>query len=109
MEPFVIGSAVLALALAYVAFPVALHVYRRIRGPRFVICPETGGSAEVELGAARAALGAAAGKQWLRVARCGRWPGKQACDQGCLRGIDSGFAESHWLLVPNEARRRPQA
>ena len=74
MEPLVIGSAILALALAYVAFPVALHAYRRIRGPRFVLCPETATSAEVALGAARAGIGAAAGRRWLRVARCGRWP-----------------------------------
>lgn len=99
MEPLMIIGALLTLGVAYVLVPVALHTYRRIRGPRFVICPETDRSTEIQLGAVRAGLGAAVGRRWLPVKKCGRWPERQACDQRCLDRIDTTWAQDHWLLV----------
>ena len=103
MEPLLIIAAVLALGAAYVLFPVALATYRQMRSPRFVICPETERSAEIELGGVRAGLGSAIGASWLRVTACGRWPARKGCDQRCLEGVDTRWAEDHWLLVRQPA------
>jgi hypothetical protein len=107
MEAFTIVGAVLALAVVYVLVPVALGTYRRLRGPRYVVCPETDRCTEVSLGGIRAGLGSAAGGRWMRVSGCGRWPEKKGCDQRCLAGIDAAWAAEHWLLVRNRAEPRP--
>ena len=63
----------------------AWRTWRRYRGDRIVMCPETGLSARVRLDAAHASTTALfAGNAATRVERCSRWPGRECCDQSCL-------------------------
>jgi hypothetical protein len=78
-------AAVVALGAVYVLLPVAAGTYRKMRGPRFVTCPETLQPTRIELDAKRAALMSTFGKDEPRVAKCARWPEHHDCDQGCLK------------------------
>jgi len=75
-----------AIGFFYVVVPVALAVNRRFRGPRTVVCPETGGAAEIELDAWHAAVTAMPGPPRLHVAACTRWPERARCRETCLTG-----------------------
>lgn len=76
------------LGVLYVAFPVAVTTYRRLRGARTVTCPATHAAAEIELDAAEAALTAATGQPDLHVRRCSHWPERERCGQECLAQVD---------------------
>ena len=77
-------AAIVALGAVYVLLPVAAGTYRRMRGPRTVMCPETLQATAIELDAKRAALRSAFGDVKPKVAKCARWPEHQDCDQECL-------------------------
>lgn len=58
--------------------------YLRIRGKRVVTCPENREAAEVDVGAAKAAMGAG-----FRLTDCTRWPERESCGQECLAQINA--------------------
>jgi hypothetical protein len=76
---------ILALAALFVLLPVVTDTFIRNRNRRSVTCPETKGSAEVDIDAKRAALSSAIGRPLLRVKNCTLWPMRRDCDQECLR------------------------
>jgi hypothetical protein len=76
---------VIALGSYFVVGPVVLDTYRRYRGRKTVICPETGQIAEVDLKAATASAISALGKNWVRVKWCSLWPRKKGCEQECVK------------------------
>jgi hypothetical protein len=84
----VVVGAVIALAVAYVAVPVALDAYRRYRGTKMVTCPETGMPAQIEVDAKDAAIAAALGRPHVEVARCTHWPDREYCGQECLQQLE---------------------
>ncbi len=73
------------IPLAFVLF----RSYRKFRGPRVVVCPETAEPVAVEVDAMKAALGSVAGEPELRLSSCTRWPERQDCGQQCLAEIAS--------------------
>jgi hypothetical protein len=81
-------TAIVVLAFAYVAIPVALAAYRRYRGVRRVECPATGTPAEIEIDALTAAVSAAAGPPLVDVTRCTHWPEREDCGRECLAQIE---------------------
>jgi hypothetical protein len=84
-EAVAVIAPILALAVLYVALPVFAATYRRFRGPRTVICPETGNAAVIRLDARQAALNATLGSPPdLQIADCQHWPKRQHCDRSCL-------------------------
>ena len=88
MNPiFLLIAGVVVLGSIYVIAPVLNDTYRRYRGRKTVICPETGQIAEVDLKAKQASLFSALGKQWIRVRWCSLWPRKKGCAQECVKTI----------------------
>ena len=73
MTLLLVFAAVLVLSCVPLAY-VIVRNYRRFRGPRVVLCPETITPEEVEVGALRAAWGAARDDLQLRLTSCSRWP-----------------------------------
>lgn len=92
-SPMLVILAVIALGALYVVLPVVSGAYRRYRGVKRPVCPETGEAAEVTLDARHAAVTAAFGQPDLQVTGCSRWPERHGCDQGCAAGI-AGVAAS---------------
>lgn len=70
-------------------FFVLFRSYRKFRGARVVVCPETAEPVAVEVSAMKAALGSVAGEPELRLSSCTRWPERQDCGQQCLAEIAS--------------------
>jgi hypothetical protein len=87
MTLLLVFAAVLVLSCVPLAF-VIVRNYRRFRGPRVVLCPETITPEEVEVGAVRAAWTAARGDLRLRLTSCSRWPERGECGQRCLTQIE---------------------
>ena len=85
---FLILAAVFVVSCVPLAFVLAGN-YRRFRGPRVVLCPETITPEAVEVGAGRAAWTAARGDLEFRLASCSRWPDRRTCSQRCLTQIES--------------------
>ena len=83
MNPWLVLSAVLALALAYVALPVAIAGFRQWRRPWRLTCPRAGSVAQIRVGAARAAFGEVFGRR-PEIDRCSLWPELLGCRQECL-------------------------
>jgi hypothetical protein len=85
----------LSLAALYMGFRAirGFHLYRMVRGPLLVICPETTRSALVELAAGTMAVERIAGGLSFQVKQCSRWPERQDCGQDCLRKIEGRFPE----------------
>jgi hypothetical protein len=75
-----------AIAFFYVVVPVAYDVYRRMRGRRTVVWPETGLPEEIEIDAWHAAATAVPGPPRLHVGACSRWPEHADCKEECLAG-----------------------
>ena len=68
---------------------LALAAYRRYRGTRVVVCPETRKYVAVEVDARRAAATATdEGGPQLVLASCTRWPERADCDQACVAQIE---------------------
>jgi hypothetical protein len=81
---FVLAGALFAAARR------ALAAFRRYRGKRVVVCPETGKYVAVEVDSVHAA--ATAGEEEgpeLRLRSCARWPERADCDQDCVRQIEA--------------------
>jgi len=87
MTLLLVFAAVLVLSCVPLAY-VLVRNYRRYRGPRVVLCPETITPEEVEVGALRAAWGAARDDLQLRLTSCSRWPERRKCGQRCLTQIE---------------------
>lgn len=85
-------AAIVALGAVYVLLPVVAGTYRRLRGPKFVTCPETHQPTRIEVDAKRASLMSAFGKEEPKVTKCARWPEHRDCDQECLEEVRSGAA-----------------
>ena len=82
---FLLIAGIIALGLYYMVAPVMLSAYRRYRGRRTIICPETDQIVEMQLKAGRASVMTAFGKQDLRVKWCSLWPGRKSCAQECVK------------------------
>ena len=82
---FLLIIGVVTLGSYFVIFPVVAATYRRYRGRKTIICPDTGEIAEVNLKAATASAASALGKNWVRVKWCSLWPRKKGCAQECVR------------------------
>ena len=83
--PWITIAAIVSLGGLFVLLPVVLHAFQRYRYKRVVKCPETGGLAEVDVDAPRAALSSAFGRVRLRVKNCTLWPKRRGCRESCLR------------------------
>ncbi len=82
---FLLIAGVIALGLYFVVAPAVLSTYRRYRGRRTIICPETDRIVERELKAGRAGIMAALGKEELRVKWCSLWPSRKGCAEECVK------------------------
>ena len=78
-------AGVIIIGLYFVVAPAVLSSYRRYRGRRTIICPETDQIVEMELKAGRAGVMAALGKQDLRVKWCSLWPRRKGCAEECVK------------------------
>ena len=77
------------IGLVGVYFSVmALRNYRKFRGERVIICPETKRPAAVDLDLGHVALTGLGGVPDLRLSDCSRWPEREDCGQECLRQIE---------------------
>jgi hypothetical protein len=85
----VLAAGLAALLLAFVFGGRLLAAWRRYRGTRVVVCPESRELVAVEVDAAHAARSAAAGRPDLRLDACTRWPERAGCGQECLGQIES--------------------
>ena len=84
-HPFLLISAIVGVAIAYVLAPYSVAVYLDQRRARRVRCPATGASAEIRLAAPRAAITAPLHDlPVLGVRACSEWPGHAGCSQTCL-------------------------
>lgn len=87
-----IWIAYLLLYSAYLAAARAVRAYRKFRGAKVVVCPETRRHVAVELDTRHAASTAAASDvPELRLRSCTRWrDGERAadCDQDCLWQVE---------------------
>jgi hypothetical protein len=91
---FLLIAGVVVLGGMYVVAPVVSYTYRRYRGRKTVVCPDTGQIAEVELKAKQASLLSALGKDWVRVRWCSLWPRKKGCAEKCVETIGNRREES---------------
>jgi hypothetical protein len=82
---FLLIAGVVMLGLYFVVGPAVLNTYRRYRGRRTIICPETDQIAEMEIKAGRAGVMAAFGKRDLRVKWCSLWPRRNGCAEECIK------------------------
>jgi nucleotide-binding universal stress UspA family protein len=83
MNPWLILSAVLALALVAVVVPVALEAFREWRRPWRLTCPRTGLLAQIRVATVHAALAEVVGRQ-PAIERCSLWPPLAGCRDECL-------------------------
>ena len=82
---FFLIAGVIIIGLYFVVAPAVLSTYRRYRGRKTIICPETDQIVEMELKAGRAGVMAALGKQDLRVKWCSLWPRRKGCAEECVK------------------------
>ena len=82
---FLLIAGAVTLGLYFVVGPAVSSTYRRYRGRRTIICPETDQIAEMEIKAGRAGIMAALGKYDLRVKWCSLWPRRKGCAEECLK------------------------
>jgi nucleotide-binding universal stress UspA family protein len=83
MNPWLILSAVVMLALLSVVAPVAAAALREWRRPWRLTCPRSGELAQIRVGAAHAALAEVLGRR-TQIDRCSLWPERALCGQECL-------------------------
>ena len=82
---FLLIAGVASLGAYFVIRPVVADSYRRYRGRKTVICPDTAEIAELELNAGTASAISALGKRWVRVKWCSLWPRRKGCRQECVQ------------------------
>ena len=83
--PWITTAAIVSLGALFVLLPLAIHTFQRYRHKRVVKCPATGGLAEVDIDAPRAAFSSLWSKTLLRAKNCTLWPKRKGCGEGCLR------------------------
>ncbi len=83
--PLILVAAIMALGGLYVLLPLVVHTFQRYRDKRLMTCPETGGTAEVNIDAQRAAYSSAFGRPLLNIKNCTLWPKKKGCDEDCVK------------------------
>jgi len=81
---FLLIAGVIVVGLYFVVAPVVVSTYRRYRGRRTIICPETDQIAEMAIKAGHAGVTAAFGKPRLRVKWCSLWPSRKGCAEECV-------------------------
>lgn len=91
---FFLLFSVTLLGTVYVIVPVMSDTYRRYRGRKTVICPETGQIAEVDLKATQASVFSAIGKQRVGISWCSLWPRKKGCAEECVENIGGRHFQS---------------
>jgi len=82
-HPWAVLGGLALIAVVFVLAPVMGGVYLRLRGKRWVRCPETDLPAAVGPDAGYAALTAAFGEARVRVKSCTLWPRRAGCAQRC--------------------------
>ena len=88
----VVGTVYLlsAVAIAMIVCVTAFFLLRmflkfvHFRGPRQVLCPETGSIAIIRINALRAAVSGAITDPDLCVSACSLWPERQGCREDCV-------------------------
>lgn len=83
--PLITIIAITLLGLFYVTLPIVADAFLRYRKKRVLSCPETGGLAEVDIHAPRAAFTSLLGQPRLRVKNCILWPERKGCGESCLK------------------------
>jgi nucleotide-binding universal stress UspA family protein len=83
MNPWLVLSALVVIALLYVAVPVAVAAFRQWHRPWRLTCPSAGMVAQIRVGAARAAVAEVFGRP-PDIDRCSLWPELVGCRQACL-------------------------
>ncbi len=76
-------------ALLLIGGGIVLYNYLRLRGARFVKCPENQKTEAVQVNEVSAALHACVGNPSLELRECTRWPEMKDCGQQCLQQIAS--------------------
>jgi hypothetical protein len=80
--------AAIALGVIYLREP--LRAWRRYRGERLVICPETACAAAVSIDTGHAALTSLIeGRPEVRLERCSRWGERSRCDEPCRPDVEA--------------------
>lgn len=82
-------AAIIIFGLALFGIGYAARAYRRQRGTRVIVCPETENTALVEVDALHAALTSLVGRTDMRLQDCSRWPQKRDCGQECMLQIET--------------------
>ena len=83
---------VFLIALLLASIPVtvlSIRAYRRYRGARRVICPESETPAAVRVDERHAAVTTALGEPELRLRGCSHWPERERCGQECISQIEA--------------------
>jgi hypothetical protein len=93
-------AAVVGLGVIYNIVPVVIYTYRRYRGRKTVICPDTGQIAEVDAKALQAGLWSAVGVDRARIKWCSLLPRKKGCEEECLKDNSAS-----WNQTSNNATR----
>ncbi len=83
--PLILAAAIMALGGLYVLLPLVIHTFQRYRNKRLRACPETGGPAEINIDAQRAAFSSAFGRPLLKIKNCTLWPKKKGCGEDCIK------------------------
>ena len=96
---FLLIAGVVTLGLYFVVAPAIVSTFRRYRGRRTIVCPETDRIAEMEIKAGRAGVMAAFGKNSLRVKWCSLWPGRKGCAEECVK--NDGHSAEDWRTDAN--------
>lgn len=88
MSMIPLGLSVVLGAVALLALGRLFAAWRRTRGTRILICPETHTEEAVEISVGTAIRNALRGNADLSLGQCTRWPERQDCGQDCLSQIE---------------------
>jgi hypothetical protein len=83
---YVISAVAVAIIICVAAF-FLLRIFAKFvhfRGPRQVLCPETGSIAIIRINALRAAVSSAVADPDLCVSDWSLWPERQGCREDCV-------------------------
>jgi hypothetical protein len=94
--------AVLVASYAGLRVYLAVAAYRRYRGLRLVVCPETKRAAAVEVDARDAAMSSLRDGPDVHLKDCSRWAERGRCGEPCLAQIETAPAD---CLVRNVVAR----
>lgn len=88
MNPWVILSEIVIIAVALVMLPVGLAVWSVYRRRKIVTCPLASMDAVIEVDALRAGIDAALGRRHREVTSCSRWPDAR-CRNACVASAEA--------------------